>query len=278
MNKGVKFRAYPNKEQRNLINQTLGCCRLIYNKGLAMRNDAFTNGEKIGYNQTSAMLTELKKSDDYTFLKVVDSIALQQSFKAVEKYGDRAAKIYEDRRKRQYPNFKNPEKYYEWYVEGETVDGNGNLLTTYNPNSRWDYYTVEETMTIGDLKKEREKYLANIDSSKYEMIWEIIVNEVKPSGVTGINLFSLLYGQPNKEELLRIYGTKENYINHYKNNNCASYSVLTPQGWMEPGKVGWFGMSSATFDEEKTFRETYYAKFIEPYENNTTVFRIDCHI
>ena len=68
----------------------------------------------------------------------------ESPFKAVEKYGDRAAKIYEDRHKRQYPNFKDPEKYYEWYVEGETVDENGNLLTTYNPNSRWDYYTVEE--------------------------------------------------------------------------------------------------------------------------------------
>ena len=33
MNKGIKFRAYPNKEQQNLINKTFGCCRLIYNKG-----------------------------------------------------------------------------------------------------------------------------------------------------------------------------------------------------------------------------------------------------
>ncbi len=56
MNKGVKFRAYPNKEQQNLINQMLGCCRLIYNKGLVMHKDAYSNGEKIGYNQTSAMV------------------------------------------------------------------------------------------------------------------------------------------------------------------------------------------------------------------------------
>ncbi|MBO6257711.1 MAG: helix-turn-helix domain-containing protein, partial [Succinivibrio sp.] len=47
MNKGVKFRAYPNKEQQNLIKQSLGCCRLIYNKGLAMRNDAFAGGQKV---------------------------------------------------------------------------------------------------------------------------------------------------------------------------------------------------------------------------------------
>ena len=44
MNKGIRFRAYPNKEQKNLINQTLGCCRLIYNKGLAMRKDGFAAG------------------------------------------------------------------------------------------------------------------------------------------------------------------------------------------------------------------------------------------
>ena len=28
--KGVKFRIYPNREQQNLIDRTLGCSRLIY--------------------------------------------------------------------------------------------------------------------------------------------------------------------------------------------------------------------------------------------------------
>ena len=85
MQKGIKFRIYPNREQQNLINQTLGCCRLIYNIGLAMRNEAFGNGREIGYSQTSAMLTELKKSDDFAFLKVVDSIALQQSLRDLDR-------------------------------------------------------------------------------------------------------------------------------------------------------------------------------------------------
>lgn len=44
MQKGIKFRIYPNREQQNLINQTLGCCRLIYNREFAMRNEAFWNG------------------------------------------------------------------------------------------------------------------------------------------------------------------------------------------------------------------------------------------
>lgn len=85
MQKGIKFRIYPNKEQQNIIHQTLGCCRLIYNKGLAMRNEAYEKGDKVGYSQTSAMLTGLKKSDDFAFLKVVDSIALQQSLRDLDR-------------------------------------------------------------------------------------------------------------------------------------------------------------------------------------------------
>ena len=85
MQKGIKFRIYPNKEQQNIIHQTLGCCRLIYNKGLAMRNEAYEKGDKVGYSQTSAMLTGLKKSDDFAFFKVVDSIALQQSLRDLDR-------------------------------------------------------------------------------------------------------------------------------------------------------------------------------------------------
>ena len=85
MKKGIKFRIYPNREQKNIINQTLGCCRLIYNKGLAMRNEAYENGSKIGYSQTSAMLTDLKKDEKFAFLKLVDSIALQQSLRDLDR-------------------------------------------------------------------------------------------------------------------------------------------------------------------------------------------------
>ena len=35
MQKGIKFRIYPNREQKNLIHRTLECCRLIYNKEMS---------------------------------------------------------------------------------------------------------------------------------------------------------------------------------------------------------------------------------------------------
>ena len=50
-----------------------------------MRNEAFENGNKVCYSQTSTMLTELKKCEDFAFLKVVDSIALQQSLRDLDR-------------------------------------------------------------------------------------------------------------------------------------------------------------------------------------------------
>lgn len=83
--KGVKFRIYPNWEQQILINRTMGCCRLVYNKGLAMREESFKNGQPCGYSQTSAMLTALKKDAAFAFLKDVDSISMQQALRDLDK-------------------------------------------------------------------------------------------------------------------------------------------------------------------------------------------------
>lgn len=86
MLKGLRIRIYPNKQQKILIDKTFGCCRLIYNKGLALRKNTYENeGKSIGYKETSAMLTSLKKEESFYFLKEVDSIALQQSLRDLDK-------------------------------------------------------------------------------------------------------------------------------------------------------------------------------------------------
>ena len=106
MNKGVIFRAYPTKEQAELISKTLGCSRLIYNKGLAYRNESYKKGEKVGYNQTSAILTAMKTEEKYSFLNEVDSIALQQSLRDLDRT---FINFFEKRAK--YPVFKNKHHY-----------------------------------------------------------------------------------------------------------------------------------------------------------------------
>lgn len=110
MIKGINCRIYPNKQQRALIDQTFGCCRLIYNKGLAMRKEAYESGKRVGYNQTSAMLTELKKHKDFAFLTVVDSIALQQSLRDLD-----SAFVNFFQKRSAYPLFKSKHEHYQSY-------------------------------------------------------------------------------------------------------------------------------------------------------------------
>ena len=80
MNKGVKFRIYPNKQQKELFQKTFGCTRLVYNKALAMRK----KDKSVRYKETSACLTVWKKQEDLSFLKEPDSIALQQALRDLD--------------------------------------------------------------------------------------------------------------------------------------------------------------------------------------------------
>ena len=145
MQKGVKFRAYPNKEQQNLINQTFGCCRLIYNKGLAMRNDVFANGQKVGYTQTSAMLTNLKKQESFVFLKDVDSIALQQSLRDL----DRGFKNFFEKRA-WHPQFKskhNNRQSYRTINQGDNI----RIVGKYIKLPKLGYVKIKQSMEVGHI-------------------------------------------------------------------------------------------------------------------------------
>lgn len=145
MVKGVKFRVYPNKEQQNLINRTLGCSRMIYNKGLSMRNISYAAGDKIGYNQTSSMLTELKKQEDYAFLKEVDSIALQQSLRDL----DRGFKNFFAKRAA-HPQFKSKHDHHQSY---RTMNQGNNIRITgrYIKLPKLGYIKIRQSMEIGHI-------------------------------------------------------------------------------------------------------------------------------
>ena len=63
----VKYRIYPNKEQSNLIDKTIGCARLVYNLIL---NDFYEH---------NIIKTPAKYKQEYPFLKEVDALALCNS-------------------------------------------------------------------------------------------------------------------------------------------------------------------------------------------------------
>ena len=70
MNKAIKYRLYPNKEQTTKFIQTFGCCRKIWNLMLSDKIDYYKENKK------SLQITPAQYKKDYPFLKEVDSLAL----------------------------------------------------------------------------------------------------------------------------------------------------------------------------------------------------------
>ncbi|WP_024859007.1 hypothetical protein [Ruminococcus albus] len=198
--------------------------------------------------------------------------------KAVAEHGERVKDLYENRNIDGYLGYyKNPEDFYKHYISYRKVDRKGNVLSMSNPEAKWDYYGVEKETTIGKIKEEFRKEREKLDTSRLEYIWNVVVNGIKPEKMDPDH-FMLLWGVPSKEEMLKLYKSKEEYISFHRDTFCPSYSVLLPEGWFEPGTVGSFGLSTASAEEEYEFRKNYYKEFIEPFHDDTNVFVIDCHI
>ena len=110
-----------------------------------MRNEAYQNGNKIGYSQTSAMLTELKKQDDFVFLKVVDSIALQQSLRDL----DRGFVNFFQKRAR-HPQFKSKHNQHQSY---RTINQGDNIriVGKYIKLPKLGYVKVRQSMEVDKI-------------------------------------------------------------------------------------------------------------------------------
>jgi putative transposase len=118
VNKAYKFRIYPNKEQEILINKTFGCSRFVFNHFLAKWNETYKEtGKGLTYNSCSAQLTQLKK--ELTWLKEVDSIAIQSSLKNLADAYSRFFKKQNDK-----PRFKSKKNPVQSYTTKYT---NGNI-------------------------------------------------------------------------------------------------------------------------------------------------------
>ena len=83
--RAYKFCFYPMPEQEKNLSRTFGCARFAYNYMLRQRTDAwFQRQERVGYADTSAMLTALKKTPEHVWLNEVSSVPVQQSLRHLQ--------------------------------------------------------------------------------------------------------------------------------------------------------------------------------------------------
>lgn len=178
-----------------------------------------------------------------------------------------------------------------WYDE-EMIGKDGEVYSTYNPLSKWDWYSIGGRWD-GLLPIKCD--MPTINYNGIECIKEpyVMVNAAIMSDVE----FNRL---PTKDEVTELksnwtsilnnefFCSKEHYIERYKDFDgylkssieFSTYAVLTPDGeWHEPGEMGWWGISSASDKEQEEWDETFFDKYITPYNDDDHIMVIvDCHI
>lgn len=170
---------------------------------------------------------------------------------------------------------------YAYIAEDYKTDAEGNLLSTYNPRSKWDWWSEGGRWdgmlrtAAGELNSAR---IADIDftpdAQKFEAAlryWDVIV-EHQPK-LPGEDFFSMY----NEQYYLDYYGDRDTYARYM--TQFSTYAVVTPDGeWYEKGRMGWWGCSSETADEAKDWEEHYRERFLDSADPDWILTIVDCHI
>ena len=122
--RAYKYRINPTKEQKVLIEKHLGCCRFVWNTYLWERKQAYEKDWKtLTYYDNAKALTELKKCEDYSWLKEINSQSLQSTLKdlnlAYERFFKKIAK---------FPKFKSKKNPKKWFHIPQKIKLKGSKL------------------------------------------------------------------------------------------------------------------------------------------------------
>lgn len=195
VNKAIKYRIYPNAEQKVLLAKTFGCCRFIWNTMLNDKNEYYKA------NRSMLKNTPAQYKKDYPFLCEVDSLALANVWTNLQNAFTRFFNKTSD-----YPNFKSKHRAKKSYTTS-FVNGNINVYDNY--------------VKLPKLKKVKAKIHRTAPSD-----WIIKSATVSQSG-SGRYYVSVLYEYektvvpitPTKEKVIGLdYSTPNLYVDSNGNS------------------------------------------------------------
>lgn len=193
---------------------------------------------------------------------------------------------------------------------------NGNLLSTRNPNSKWDYYMIGgRWRSLLLTKKENEDVIEEfdlvdllnggsnlteqapegykwVDGARIKDIDFKKAMEFKDTYNKAIRFWEIyIEGQEpqtleekneikwemyKKEYYIERYGTKENYAKMESTFTC--FALLDETGWHEKGEMGCFGFNTSTKESELLFTEKITETINKPENQDKYLIIVDCHI
>lgn len=238
--KGYKYRIYPNKYQITQIACILGCCRFVYNYFLSLRKEVYASEKRnISQYECMRLLTQLKQEKDYLWLVGIDSMALQEAIKDLNK-----AYVNFFEKRAGYPHFHSKHDSFQSYrtrnqSDGIRIEGNAVVIPRLGkvkakisrlPNGRILNATISRTAT--------DKYFISL------CVEEEPVPKPNAGGVVGIDFGikalytdSNGYTEPNPKHLHN-YEKKlrreQKKLSRMIESNIAGYNKNRKPIWKRP--------------------------------------------
>lgn len=159
---------------------------------------------------------------------------------------------------------------------GYKLNEDGRYIYYSNPNAKWDWYQIGGRWDGVLLAKLEEDETVQLWVNSYP-VKEIDFEEMRKQRLKDLPPYhKTVYDSFWKPEyMLEQYPTEEEYIR--RSTQFTTYAVVTPDGeWLEPGAMGWFGISAATTDDEREW-DNAYPEFLEKYKDCWLTI-VDCHI
>lgn len=183
------------------------------------------------------------------------------------------------------------EELYQFYRkenEDEMFDDEGNELSTYNPDSKWDWFVTGGRWSgmlhikneNKEIKEVNEAFVKDlVDSPDVEeqrkhakRFWEIIVlgNKLEEGEEMPFTWHDAQFYRDT-------YGTMNEFIKDYI--SPRTYAFIDANGtWIEPGQMGWFGNADTTPDSEIAYRKRFAEYMEHAKKENLYITIVDCHI
>lgn len=122
---------------------------------------------------------------------------------------------------------------------GYQIDENENLISTYNPDSKWDWYSIGGRWSgfLYTKEKDDEGNPIRVNQARFKDIdWDYMLE-----------------------------------------NNIIPFNFVTEEGdWYEKGQMGWWGMTSNEMDQSTWIKD--FQSYLKDIEDDCLVTAIDFHI
>jgi len=165
-----RYRIEPSSVQRSMLARTFGCCRVVFNDAVRLREDTWQAGEKITPTEVQRrVITQAKTGEERGWLAEVASVALVQSVRdahrAYQNFFDSLAKRRKGRRVGR-PRFKSRKDHRQSFRltrNGFSVRPNGRLYLAKigDVKVRWSRALPSEPSSVTVIREPDGHYYAS---------------------------------------------------------------------------------------------------------------------